>query len=184
MPQDPEPAEQAAAEAIASVEAGESDIPKGFEKVSDLKRTRLLIALSTTPILDAACRAAGITPRTLWNWRHDGNAEFLAAYEIAREMGIHVAEAEAWKRATDGTVEDVYGSLGQNQGTGVVGQRRVKSDTMLIFMLKGAAPEKYRERTDTRVSGKDGGPIEIAQLTTEELIARHKELIDIAPPEE
>lgn len=77
-------------------------------------------------------------------------------------MGIHVAEAEAWKRATDGTVEDVYGALGNNQGTGVVGQKRVKSDTMLIFMLKGAAPEKYRERFEH--SGPAGGPIQIAEV--------------------
>ena len=175
MSADLEPSEQAAADAIADL-AVRPDVPESFLKVSDPKKRALLVALTTTPILGAACLAAEITPRTLYNWRHAGDADFDAAFKVARELGIHVAEDEAWKRATDGTVEDVYGSLGQNQGTGVVGQRRVKSDTMMIFMLKGAAPEKYRERFEH--SGPSGGPIEITQVTTEELLARHKALAE------
>ncbi len=153
-----EPSEQAAAEAIADLVA-RPEVPESFLKVADPKKRALLVALTTTPILGAACLAAGVTPRTLYNWRHAGDVDFDAAFKVARELGIHVAEDEAWKRATDGTVEDVYGSLGQNQGTGVVGQRRVKSDTMMIFMLKGAAPEKYRERLEH--SGPNGGPLEV-----------------------
>ena len=154
-----EPAELAARQAIEAVESRPADIPESFLKVADPKKRALLTALTTTPILGAACLAAGISPRTLYNWTHAGDADFDAAYKVARELGIHVAEAEAWKRATDGTVEDVYGSLGQNQGTGIVGQRRVKSDTMMIFMLKGAAPEKYRERFEH--SGPNGEPMKV-----------------------
>lgn len=172
-----EPSEVAACDAIADLQV-RPEIPESFLKIADPKKRALLVALTTTPILGAACLAAGITPRTLYNWRHADDPDFDAAFKVARELGIHVAEDEAWKRATDGTVEDVYGALGMNQGTGVVGQRRVKSDTMLIFMLKGAAPEKYRERFEH--SGPSGGPIEIAQLTTEELLERHKALSEAA----
>ena len=137
-------------------------VPDIFLNVSDPKKRALLVAMMTTPLLGAACLAADITTRTLWNWRHSRDADFLAAFKVARDMGIAVAEDEAWKRATDGTVEDVYGSLGGNNGSGVVGQRSVKSDTMLIFMLKGARPEVYRERFEH--SGPAGGPISIAEV--------------------
>lgn len=143
----------------------------------------MLIALTATPIIVAACEAAEITRRTLYNWLKSDDEDFKAAYKEARELGINVAEDEAWKRATLGTVEDVYGSLGQNQGTGVVGQRRVKSDTMMIFMLKGAAPETYRERFEH--SGPQGGPIELnlSRLSPEELLARHKALAEAVSTE-
>ena len=112
----------------------------------------------------------------MYNWIHENDADFNAAFAVAREMGIHVAEDEAWKRATDCPVEDVYGSLGAGAGTGVVGQKRVKSDTMLIFMLKGAAPDKYRGRGGH--SGPSGGPIEVTQVVREVVDRGVREIVD------
>lgn len=41
------------------------------------------------------------------------------------------------------------------------------SDTLMIFLLKGIRPEKYRERTDVRHSGK----VDIGALSDAELLA-------------
>ena len=51
-----------------------------------------------------------------------------------------------------------------------VGQIRKFSDTLLIFLLKGARPETYRERHEH--TGKHGGPIQyedVSQMTDEQL---------------
>jgi hypothetical protein len=137
-------------------------MPVSFSKVIHPKKRALLVAMTTTPNLGVACKVAEITRMTMYNWLRSDDADFCVAYKEARDMGIAVAEDEAWKRATDGTIEDVYGSLGAGEGTGVVGQKSVKSDTMLIFMLKGARPETYRERFEH--SGPAGGPIQVAEV--------------------
>ena len=44
-----------------------------------------------------------------------------------------------------------YDTLGKPCGTEVAGMMREYSDTLLIFLMKGAMPEKYRERHDYHV---------------------------------
>ena len=153
------PSEAAATEALALLDHPE--LPEVFSKVLHPKRRALLLALSTTPNISVACKVAGISRPTYYAWSREGDPDYDAALLVAQDLAIKAAEAEAWKRATDGTIEDVYGALGNNQGTGVVGQKRVKSDTMLIFMLKGAAPQKYRDNSSHEITGPGGGPIQI-----------------------
>lgn len=59
-------------------------------------------------------------------------------------------EQEAFRRAVEGTEKPVFGSMGFRMGSGEIGRVREYSDTLLIFLLKGARPEKYRERTEIR----------------------------------
>ena len=54
----------------------------------------------------------------------EANGNFRAAFADAKVLGIEALEAEAIRRATT-----------ENN----------PSDTLLIFLLKGAMPEKYRE---------------------------------------
>ena len=137
------------------------ELPEVFYKVRHSKKRAFLLALTMTPNISVACRVAGVHRTTTYAWGKEGDQDYNAALAVAEELGIKAAEAEAWKRGTEGSVEDVYGSLGQGLGSGVVGQKRVKSDTMLIFMLKGAAPQKYRENTSHEISGPGGGPLQI-----------------------
>jgi hypothetical protein len=81
-------------------------------------------------------------------------------FATAKEMAVETLEAEARRRAVEGVEEPVYGSMGQGAGTGQVGTVTKYSDVLLIFLLKGAAPEKYRDRLDHRHSGAGGGPIQ------------------------
>lgn len=88
--------------------------------------------------------------RTLiYAWQEQDD-EFAAEYRDAEIQATETMEAEAYRRAVNGTAEPVY-----HQGA-EVGSTQRYSDTLLIFMLKARAPEKYRERHEV----KHGGQIE------------------------
>lgn len=78
--------------------------------------------------------------------RHYGWMDTDPAYPaLFAEAGIKAKEAmvrEARRRAIEGTVKPVY------QGGKLVGTIQEYSDTLLIFLMKGAMPETYRERVD------------------------------------
>lgn len=132
--------------------------------------------MCVSPSLGKACSAAEITTRTLWNWRHGDDEDFKKAFEVARKLGIEAAEEEAWRRAVEGCEEPVF------QGGIEVGKKTVFSDTMMIFMLKGADPAKYRERFEH--TGAGGGPIvsqstiDIGKVSTDTLERLLKETLD------
>lgn len=78
---------------------------------------------------------------------------FAAAWAEAMEEAADHLEFAAWQRATEGWEEPVYGSLGPGQGGGQIGSIRRFSTALLIFLLKGIRPEKYRDRFDFRHMG-------------------------------
>ena len=134
----------------------------------DPRKRAFLLSLCVFPGLSRAAESAGVHQSTTLHWRqgkHHASPEeyaaFLEGYEIARKLGIEFAEQEAWRRSIEGVIEPVFGSLGGEKGengAGIIGHRIVRSDSMLQFMLKGHAPQTYRERTE--ISGPGGGPIE------------------------
>ena len=70
--------------------------------------------------------------------------------------GRNMLEDEAIRRAKDGVREKpVY------QGGKLVGHVQEYSDTLLIFLLKGARPEKYRDRVQQELSGPGGQTIQL-----------------------
>jgi hypothetical protein len=115
--------------------------------------------------LQEACAAASIARSTAYQWRSD-DADFAAGWDEALDEAADRMEREAFRRAVEGTNEPVYH---QGQEVGAV---RKYSDTLLIFLLKAARPEKYRERTETRHTGLT--PDEAKNLPDEELAAKLK----------
>jgi hypothetical protein len=107
-----------------------------------------------------ACTASSVPRRTAYQWRSDV-PEFAAAWEEALDEAADRMEREAFRRAVEGVEKPVFGSMGQGLGSGEVGRVREYSDTLLIFLLKAAKPEKYRERSEARMSGEGGGAITI-----------------------
>ncbi len=85
------------------------------------------------------CELVCLSKNALYKWR-DADPEFAAEWDAAIQRGADVLEDEARRRAVEGVLEPVFY---QGQQCGVV---RRYSDTLLIFMLKGAKPEKYRDR--------------------------------------
>lgn len=107
-------------------------------------------ALANTGNVRAACQAARIGRSTVYD-RREASELFALAWTEAMEQAADMLEAEALRRAAHGVQEPVY-----YKGD-VVGHVLKYSDTLLIFLLKAARPEKFRERFEH--TGKDGGPI-------------------------
>lgn len=127
------------------METGPEHIPTP-EKAAPVWEKGFLAALAETGVVRYACRAAGCDPKDVYA-RRKVNPEFAAAWAQALEDAADSLEEAAVTRARDGVVEVVVGKNGE------LHENRKYSDTLLIFLLKGARPEKYRERVDNRVSG-------------------------------
>jgi hypothetical protein len=106
------------------------------------KKVAFLNAYARTCNVTAAADVAGIERRSHYNWLK-ADPEYVKAYEAAQEEAVQLLEDEAVRRAYVGVDKPVT----------VAGRREVVkeySDTLLIFLLKGARPAKYRERFDVR----------------------------------
>jgi hypothetical protein len=87
----------------------------------------------------AAAIAAGYTLSAVRAFRK-ADGEFDTRWKEADDMAIERMEAEADRRAVDGTDKPVF-----YQGERC-GEVREYSDSLLIFRLKARRPEIYRER--------------------------------------
>jgi hypothetical protein len=118
-------------------------------KMSDERKVAFLAALAATCNVTRACEAISIARVTAYEWR-DNDEQFAAAWVKAREIGAEALEDEATRRAFEGTDKPVF-HMGRECGA-----VREYSDTLAIFLLKGAKPEKYRERAQVDLSNTDG----------------------------
>ena len=105
-----------------------------------------LEALADTCNVRSACQTAGIARNSAYLWRSD-DPDFASKWKAALEIGADALEEEAIRRAREGVDEPVFH---KGQICGVV---RKYSDTLLIFLLKGAKPLKYRDNVDLNVTG-------------------------------
>ena len=95
----------------------------------------------------AACAATGIGRRTHYNWLSSDSA-YADRFEEAKEEAVEMLETEARRRAMSG-VERILYYKGQE-----IGRERHYSDRLLMFLLKAARPEKYRERYGGEAAGR------------------------------
>lgn len=92
--------------------------------------------LAKTGNVSKSARLAGVPRRTVYDER-DKNPDFAQAWEDALEEGADELEEEARKRAL------------------------ADSDTLLIFLLKGLKPDKYRENKRVELAGDKDAPLQI-----------------------
>lgn len=109
-------------------------------------------AFSECGVIGRAAEIAGCARKTHYRWLLD-DPTYPPRFEDARDQACDRLEMEARRRAVEGVMEPVFGSGGKGQGTVRVGDIRRFSDTLLIFLMKGAMPEKYRERQSVEHSG-------------------------------
>jgi hypothetical protein len=114
--------------------------------------------------VSASCRAAKIDRSTVYDHRNADPA-FAALWDKALEEASDHLEKEAWRRATKGTRKPIY-----YQGKRV-GYEREYSDVLLLALLKGNRPDKFKERVQQEVSGPDGGAIQIKGVNYRSAIA-------------
>lgn len=121
------------------------------------KKRAMLAALSASGNVRLAAESAGIHRSMHYTWlRHD--ERYAEAVTAAMEEAADRLEEEARRRAVEGVEEPVY------QGGKRVGTIRRYSDTLLIFLLKGARPAKYRSRSSIELAGPNGGAIPLALI--------------------
>ena len=125
------------------------------------KQKAFLAAFRETGNVRLACKAAKVSRSRHYQWRKE-DVEYHEAFDLAKEEAADVLEAEAYRRA----VEGVEKQAGWYKGVagGIV---REYSDNLLMFLLKGIRPEKYRERQEVAVSGGILSTIDFAQLPDE-----------------
>lgn len=110
-------------------------------EITQAKKDAFLAAFAECGNLSEAARIADITRRMHYHWMRD-DEEYAHAYAEALEEAADRLESEARRRAVDGVDEPVGWFRGE--AGGVI---RRYSDTLLIFLLKGVRPHKYRDNT-------------------------------------
>ena len=128
---------------------------KRRSKLTPKKLQEFLNELAETGNVLATAKMLNLSRRDLYRVRKE-DPDFHAAWEEAMDQAADHLEAEARRRAVEGWEEPVFY---QGIETGLV---RKYSDTLLIFLLKGARPEKYRDRVSTELSGPGGAPLATA----------------------
>ena len=95
-----------------------------FPEINDTKKLGYLVEYSRSGSHAKACKVAGVSAKTSWNWRHDSRPEYLQfqeSLEVAKQILVDRLEAELFKRAIEGG-----------------------SDSLLMFALK-KHDNSYRE---------------------------------------
>ncbi len=160
-----------------------------------------LLALAETGVVSSAAGAAKVDRTRPYQLRWE-DPEFAAAWDSAVEIAADKLEREAVRRAREGLVR--YKFL--KDGSPILDPRTQEpyyeleySDTLLIFLLKGLRPGKYRDNIRHEHAGdqenplrhehtgKDGAPItfdfeSLKKLPPDELIRLHCETLG-SPPE-
>ncbi len=103
------------------------------------KGADFVAALRGGQSISDACKIADIGRQRVYEWRED-DSDFAAEWDDALEQGTDVMADEAKRPAVNGVDEPVF-----YQGKEVAKVKKY-SDTLLMFLLKGRRPEKFKER--------------------------------------
>ena len=134
-----------------------------FSEINHPEQRAVLAAFQETGDVRLACKLAEVGRSSHYRWLKVDSA-YRAAMERARIMAGDILEAEAHRRAVEGVEEPVGWYKGQAGGT-----VRRYSDVLLMFLLKGVLPERYKDRVE--VGGSLLQNIDIRRLP-DELIER------------
>ena len=144
-----------------SVKRGENDKPRGeFDASAPELIDALLAAIvknagnitkSCHEVTDTEYQAHMLRVRVYTLEKTD--EEFAERFRSAQAMGADVLEDEVRRRAFDGIEEPVFY---QGVATDVV---RKYSNTLAVFLLKGAKPEKYKDRVEH--TGDPNAPVSV-----------------------
>jgi hypothetical protein len=117
-------------------------------RVTAHARKCFIEALRQTGNVSEACRLSGnpgFTRRHAYRMK-DKDPAFAAAWEEAEEIAIDALELEARRRAVEGVAKPLV-SMGKpiKGDDGKIIEVREYSDHLMLSLLKGHRPEKYRE---------------------------------------
>jgi len=117
-----------------------------FRHIRQRKKRRFLDALVLAGgNVTRAAELAGVDRSTVYTSQWSGDPVFAEALEQARELAADALQGEAVRRAFEGILEPVGWYKGQPGG-----YVRRYSDTLLIFLLKGAFPHRYSDKQEVK----------------------------------
>lgn len=119
-----------------------------FQEITETKKRAFLAAYAHTGRITQAARSAQVNWRNHYNWLH-ADATYAKAFRQAQQMAGDWLEDEAIRRAKEGVLRPIHYKGAHTDDVVEF------SDTLLIFLLKGAKPEKYRDNVHVQqeVSG-------------------------------
>jgi hypothetical protein len=111
-----------------------------------LKRLEFAAHYATTGNLTLSAQAVGISRQSHYLWL-ESDPEYATAFAEADAKACDLLEAEARRRAIEGLPKYKFheGKPVLHPETGEPYYERDYSDTLLIFLLKGLRPDKYRD---------------------------------------
>lgn len=127
---------------------------KGKRNLPSIHKAKFLAAYSQLGNITAAAKISQVARSLHYEWM-SGDPEYAQRFAVATDEAVERLEAEARRRAEKGCLKPVY------QGGKKVGTIREYSDTLLIFLLKGARPDRYRDNARVEHSGPAGGPLTV-----------------------
>lgn len=137
------------------------------------KRAAFLTFMRTSPNVTMAARSIGLTRRAVY-FAYEEEPDFAKEWDEAKAEGVEFLEAEAQRRAFEGTNKPVF-HMGMQCGT-----VREYSDTLTIFLLKAHNPERFRENHKIDL----GGALTHKHVTDDEAAAKLTALLAIAKQRE
>jgi len=128
--------------------------------IQHVKKRRFLKAYAEEGSITAAAKRVKIDRTSHYHWMNaDDEKEreaYRAAFEYCHNIAADLLEEEARRRAVEGVETDIISRVtGERLGT-----ETKYSDTLLIFLLKGNKPEKFKERSE--LSGPGGTPLRLS----------------------
>jgi hypothetical protein len=108
-------------------------------------QVKFLEAYRHTGNVSRAAKLAEVSRQQHYEWLND--AEYSKAFEDAHAEAVDILEGEARRRAVEGVEEKVFQ---QGREVGVVTKY---SDKLLMFLLQGTKPEKFRTNHKVEVTG-------------------------------
>jgi hypothetical protein len=131
------------------------------------QQTAFLAAFSVLGQVQKSSKAVGISFSThnLWLREAKKDGPYKKGFEIAQKIAQQSLEDEAVYRATEGLRKYKFDKDGKpilHPETGQPYYEDVRSDLLLIFLLKAADPQKFRENSSVQVTGANGQPIEVS----------------------
>lgn len=140
----------------------------------EILQSIFLEAFATTGVISAAARIAGISKTTHYRWLAD-YPEYVDAFAEAEKTATDALIEEARRRATEGVEEPVMYQGNrcyelkpdpEREGKYTVDMERPirirkYSDNLLMFLIKGARPDVYRDNAKVEHTGAGGGPISL-----------------------
>jgi hypothetical protein len=128
---------------------------KLFSQISHPKKRAFLLAFAEIGQITRAARAASVDHSLHYYW-HKTDPAYREAFADAKDLAAATLEEEAIRRARDGVKRTIF-----YQGE-AIGEELTYSDTLLIFLLKGAIPDKYSDKHE--LTGKSGAPLPPLQI--------------------